>query len=78
MNLLRETLDKMDELDVSADDIFYIGSYWGVYSCDWTEFCVLANREYNNLENGIQQVAEDLMIFFGKKGRIVRVVKQGL
>lgn len=45
-NLLKETMDVMEEGHLSAKDIIYIGD--GESSCTWEEFRTLADVEYDS------------------------------
>ena len=62
-NLLQETLENIKDSGHTIEDIFFIGSETGKYSCSWEEFKVLADQEYDQGFGG-QEVAYDLIIFF--------------
>ena len=62
-NLLQETRDIIHFCGKSPDDIKFIGSRDGVYSCTWTDFESLANFDYDR-GYGAQKVASDLVIVF--------------
>jgi len=63
MNLLKETIEIIEESGHSIEDIIFIGSVESGHFCDWEEFKILANKEYN-CGYGPQQVASDLEIIF--------------
>ena len=68
MNLLDETLEDMQRLGKTPEDIVFIGSVKSGYYCTWEQFELLANQEYD-AGFGSQKVANDLIIAFndGKK-----------
>jgi len=63
MTLLNETVDKINQSGLDLDDIIFIGSKDGKYSCNWLEFETLADRDYDSGYGG-QEVASDLIIAF--------------
>ena len=69
-NLLKETLESLDDNNKKTTDIIFIGAESG-YSCSWEEFTVLANKEYNS-DFGTAHVADDLIIVFTNGSRLVR------
>lgn len=62
-NLLAETKESIKYTGHTSDDIIFIGSEKSGYSCTWDEFCVLADKEYDN-GYGSSEVATDLIIVF--------------
>ena len=60
-NLLKETEEVLDRMNASFDDVIFIGSSDGAYSCSDDEFKVLANIEYDAGFGG-QTIAKDLVI----------------
>lgn len=62
-NLLKETLSDIKFNGKTPEDILFIGSRDGEYSCTWDEFIVLANIEYDSGYGG-QEIASDLVIVF--------------
>jgi len=71
MNLLEETIEYITQSGHTPDQIIFIGSEESGHQCTWDEFCVLANREYDN-GYGLQKVAEDLVIVFKDKQKMWR------
>lgn len=71
MNLLWETAGILNELEYSTNDIAFIGSRDGKYSCSWNEFKILANKNYDN-GFGAPEVATDLIILFKNNSWIER------
>ncbi len=63
MNLLKETLQMLSDIKKRESDIEFIGSGDGQYSCDFEDFCKLANVEYDEGYGG-NEVASDLVIVF--------------
>ena len=76
MNLLEETIIAIKMYGHTIDDIIFIGSADGEYSCTWEEFAELANTEYDD-GFGEQRVATDLIIQFSDDGRLYRVEYDG-
>lgn len=76
MNLLEETIIAIKMYGHTIDDISFIGSADGEYSCTWEEFAELANSEY---DDGLwqQDVAIDLIIQFSDDGRLYRIENDG-
>ena len=70
-NLLTETVEFMEFIDESPEDIIFIGSEHSGYECTWDEFVILADREYDS-GFGAQEVAEDLIIVFSDGCRMFR------
>lgn len=71
MNLLKETLEDIEESGHQADDIIFIGSEQTGHSCDWQEFEVIANVEYC-AGFGSQKIASDLIIAFSDGSKMWR------
>jgi len=63
MNLLRETLIDIKESGHEVSDIIYIGAEYTGYCCNWQEYEILANIEYDN-DYAAQEIASDLIIVF--------------
>lgn len=63
INLLKETIDSIQQSLHLPEDIIFIGSENSGHSCTWDEFMVLANKEYD-CGFGAQEVASDLIIVF--------------
>lgn len=63
MNLLEETKDDIRISGHTPEQIIFIGSASSGHRCTWSEFCLLANREYNP-RYGAKEVASDLIIVF--------------
>jgi hypothetical protein len=68
MNLLKETLTNITDSGHTVEEVLFIGSADGAYSCTWAEFEALADLEYDQ-GYGAQEVATDLIMVFtdGKK-----------
>lgn len=62
-NFRAETEDAIKDSGHTLDDIVFIGSKDGEYSCNWPEFRTLADREYDS-GFGASEVATDLIIAF--------------
>jgi len=71
INLLEETIRAIREYNEKPENIEFIGSEEGDYSCSWDEFKALADREYDSV-NGGQRVASDLVILFKSGKRMWR------
>lgn len=71
INLLKETLDSIKSMDLSPDDIIFIGSDDGLYSCTWDDYKGLANKRYDCGYGGAE-VLGDLIIEFSSGHRLVR------
>ena len=67
INLLTETLQEIDDNDLSVNDIVYIGTRDGKYSCSWEEFKVLANESYYNGYGGAQVNPALIIVFKDSK-----------
>ena len=70
MNLLKETELFLHNNELLVDDITFIGSSDGRFSCSWKEFEILANKEYDSGFGG-QNVATDLVILMNS-GKIIK------
>lgn len=70
-NLLKETVEDLEYLELNVDDIIFIGSLESGHSCTWEEFKVLADRVYD-AGFGAQEVASDLVIIFKGGERLYR------
>ncbi len=75
LNLLNETLQIMRMNGLKEEDIIFIGSDRLGYYCEWDEFKVLADIEYDNLT---PQVCWDLIIKFSNQFIMVRNVFNNL
>lgn len=71
MNLLKETLEDIKNSDHTVADIVFIGSEVTGHCCDWQEFEVLANTDYD-CGFGAQKIARDLIIVFSDGQRMWR------
>lgn len=63
MNLLKETIEYIEESGHTPEQIIFIGSEQSGYRCTWEEFKALADIEYDN-GFGAPEVAADLIIVF--------------
>lgn len=70
-NLLTETRKAIKESGHVPADIIFIGSEESGHQCDWEEFKVLANREYDCGYGGAR-VAMDLIIVFSDGSKMWR------
>jgi hypothetical protein len=70
MNLKTETAEEIEKAGLTPEQIIFIGSQITGHRCSWSEFCEMADREYDN-GFGSPKVAQDLVIVFscGKKLR---------
>lgn len=71
INLLKETLDEISDYGLSTDDIIFIGSSCGEYSCTFEEFRSFADHIYDN-GYGAPEVATDLIIVFANGHQMYR------
>lgn len=71
VNLLNETKDKITSCGKTPDDIIFIGSEESGHQCSWSEFCVLANFQYDS-SYGAAKIATDLTIVFSDGSRMFR------
>ncbi len=71
MNLLKETIENIEKSGHVINDIIYIGSEKSGYCCDWKEYEVIANIEYDN-GFGAQEIASDLIIVFSDGSKMWR------
>jgi len=62
-NLLKETIEFINDIDKIIEDISWIGSRDGQYAITWDEFKEIADIEYNS-GFGAQEIAQDLVIVF--------------
>ena len=65
INLLIETLQEIDDNNLSVNDIVYIGTRDGKYSCSLEEFKVLANKSYYNGYGGVEVDPTLIIVFKG-------------
>ena len=66
IDLLTETLQEIDDNDLSVNDIVYIGTRDGKYSCSLEEFKVLADFEsYDNGYGGAEGNPALIIVFKG-------------
>ena len=70
-NLLKETIKTIEVSGHTTNDIIFIGSKCGNYSCIWSEFEKLADQDYES-GVGAQKVAQDLIIVFRDGGTMWR------
>lgn len=63
MNLLQETIECMKENGVDFTDVSFIGSADGKYGMSCGDFCVMADKEYDD-GYGSAEVARDIIISF--------------
>ncbi len=61
VNLLQETIQKLEEHERSSEDVLWVGSGDGKYAISWAEFAELADQTYTRDYNG-QLVAKDLVV----------------
>lgn len=61
MNLLKETIDKIERSGFSVEDVEWVGSKDGLYSIAWNYFVSIADVEYDN-RYGVVGIAEDLVV----------------
>jgi hypothetical protein len=62
MNLLKETIDKIQAYHKEISDIVYIGDGEGS-SCTWDEFTLMANREYDDGYGGAEVLTSLKIVF---------------
>lgn len=65
INLLTETLQEIEANNLKAEDIVYIGTRDGKYSCSWGEFKVLADKSYDNGYGGAEVNTALIIVFKG-------------
>ena len=67
-NLLSETIEAIRFSGHEISRVVFIGSVDGKYRCNWAEFRILADREYD-AGSGSSEVAVNLIVLFsdGKK-----------
>lgn len=70
-NLLHQTLATLARMDETPAEIMFIGSEATNHQCTWDEFCVLADKDYDN-GFGIEEVATDLVIICRSGARMWR------
>ena len=63
MNLLKETIEAVEESDHALSDIVFIGSRDGRWECNQESFGRMADREYDE-DLGIVEVYGDLVVTF--------------
>lgn len=63
MNLLKETLEVIEQAGYTPGHIVFIGSETSGHSCTWEEFTKIANKDYDDGYGG-HKVAIDLIIVF--------------
>ena len=61
INLLQETLEKLQENGKEPENVLWVGSKNGEYAVEWSEFAQLADRDYDRDFNS-QLVAKDLVV----------------
>jgi hypothetical protein len=76
MNLLTETQEAITRSGHTITDIIFIGSEASGHSCTWTEFCTLANFDYDDGFGG-QEIATDLIIVFADGQKMWRCEYDG-
>jgi len=76
-NFLQETLEDIRNIGFTPDDIVFIGSRDGKYSCTWEEFKDLADQYYYQ-DSPEQEVASDLIIVFRDGTVLERKEQRGL
>lgn len=67
INLLTETLRKIDNSNLSVNDIVYIGTRDGKYSCSWEEFKDLSDKSYDNGYGGAEVNPALIIVFKGRE-----------
>ena len=65
INLLTETLEEIEANNLKVEDIVYIGTSDGKYSCSWEEFKVLADKRYDNGYGGAEVNPALIIVFKG-------------
>lgn len=76
MNLLTETIEIILDNNQKFEDIIFIGSKFSGHSCNWDEFCLMADVEYDE-EAPPQRVASNLIIVFRDGGKLLREESYG-
>lgn len=71
MNLLKETLEDIKESGHAIEDIVFIGGEDSGYCCEWADFKVIADINYNS-GFGAQEIASDLVIVFSDGSKMWR------
>ena len=71
MNLLKETLDDIKESGHVINDIIYIGAEESGFCCEWDEYEIIADIEYDD-GFGSQEIASDLIIVFSDGSKMWR------
>lgn len=71
MNLLKETLEDIKESGHVINDIIYIGAEESGFCCEWAEYEIIANIEYDP-GFGAQWIASDLIIAFSDGSKMWR------
>lgn len=75
MNFLAETLNRISECGLDANNIAYIGSRCGKYRCTWEAFQKMADRGYARSSIVANtQVARDLIIAFSSGDQLRRAL----
>lgn len=60
-NLLKETIDDLKLLNLTPEDVEWVGSLSGDYKISWLEFVDIANFGYDS-SFGAQNIARDLCV----------------
>jgi hypothetical protein len=76
MNLLDETIEILQQLELTKKDISFIGFLTNGQSCTWKEFTILADKDYEN-GYGTAEVNLDLIIGFHGGDRLQRAEYDG-
>lgn len=71
MNLLEETREIIAREGRTAEDVVFIGSRDSGHSCTWSEFELIADREYDD-DYGGAEVAIDLEVVFSDGATLLR------
>lgn len=71
MNLLKETIEDIEEFGHDPSEIKFIGSRYSGHSCTWEQFIALADFDYDS-GYGSQKIAKDLEIVFSDGSNMTR------
>ncbi len=71
VNLKDETIQMLEHLHQTPDDIIFIGNEYTGERCTWEQFCELADQDYD-CSFGRAEVRRDLVIVFKDKYKLYR------
>ena len=63
MSLLKETIDVIEESNMSVDDVEWVGSCDGAWVMSWDWFASISDIDYDS-GYGAPEVAQDLVVVF--------------